>query len=90
MATFTWINKQGVQSSSGFVVQRTGRFTTEYREAGKTLVVEVESALVGNRSVIYYARSAFNSWSTDAAEQERVAANFRSALEFKGLVPQVG
>jgi hypothetical protein len=28
---FTYLNKQGVESDAGFVVQFTGRFTLEYR-----------------------------------------------------------
>ena len=41
---FTWLNKQGVQSDSGFIVQFTGRFTAEYREGGKIMTVALKLA----------------------------------------------
>ena len=41
---FTWLNKQGVQSDSGFIVQFAGRFTAEYREGGKIMTVALKLA----------------------------------------------
>jgi len=86
MTTFRWINKQGVESDTGFVVQRTGRFTEEYREAGRTLVIDVEGGFAGAEYVISYSRSSFASWSNDPKEQERVINNYRAALAFMGSV----
>ena len=87
MPKFEWLNKQGVKSDSGFVVQSTGRFTIEYSEGAKTLEVGVEAGFMGDKPVTSYSRSSFSKWSQDAKEQERVIANFRQALEFQGLVP---
>lgn len=87
MSDFRWLNKQGVESVSGFVVQFTGRFTAEYREGSRTLVVEVEDGVVGSQPAICYSRSAFNGWAASPAEQQRVADNFRAAMLFQGLVP---
>ena len=42
MAEFEWVNKQGVRSNQGFVVQRTGRYSMEYREGPHTLVFGVD------------------------------------------------
>lgn len=41
-----WLNKQGVESETGFVVQITGRLTVEYREDGRVVVVACEDGEV--------------------------------------------
>lgn len=87
MSNFTWINKQGVESSEGFAVQRTGRFAEEYRENGRFITIDVESGLSGGRSLTSYSRGSFEAWSSDPAEQQRVIANYRAALQFMGSIP---
>ena len=84
MTEFLWLNKQGVESDSGFVVQRTGRFTEEYREGGRVIVIEVEGGFMGDKHVTNFSRASFNSWSKDPVEQQRVIDNYRSALAFIG------
>ncbi|MFG6447631.1 hypothetical protein ACG0Z6_05170 [Roseateles sp. BYS180W] len=86
MATFSWINKQGVRSSDGFEVQFTGRFTAEYREGARHLAIEVEGA----DGLINFSPRAFERWANDSTvntqeEQARLLKNFLSALEFQGL-----
>jgi hypothetical protein len=88
MSTFRWLNKQGVESELGFVVQFTGRFTAEYREAGRVFVVDVEDGgQSGNKSNILYSRSSLLRSVSSQSERERVDANFRDAMLFQGLVP---
>jgi hypothetical protein len=89
---FTWLNKQGVQSDAGFVVQFTGRFTCEYRESGRILDLEVEDGVIGQQPCINVKRDAFASWSVAGgkhdfpqAEQLRMLQNFKDAMEFHGL-----
>ena len=89
---FTWLNKQGVESDTGFIVQRTGRFTCEYRESGRVLEVEVESGVIGQQPCINIKRDAFASWNVagvkhDIPEEEqlRMLQNFKDAMEFQGL-----
>jgi hypothetical protein len=89
---FRWLNKQGVLSESGFTVQFTGRFTCEYREAGKAIEIEVESGLIGDTPTISIKKNAFSKWSparafyeTPVDEQARLMKNLISALEFQGL-----
>lgn len=84
---FSWINKQGVRSSEGFEVQFTGRFTAEYREGARHLVVDVEGA--GNGDICFSPR-AFKRWANNSAanskqEQARMLKNFLAALAFQGL-----
>lgn len=93
---FTWLNKQGVQSDAGFLVQRTGRFTCEYREGGRIVELEVESGFLGDRPCINIKRDVFARW-TDAGveaeipeeQQVRMLQNFQAAMEFQGLTVAV-
>jgi|HigsolmetaAR202D_1030399.scaffolds.fasta_scaffold43118_2 hypothetical protein len=88
MSNFRWINKQGVESDLGFIVQFTGRFTAEYREAGRIFVVDVEDGgLSGDKSNILYSRSSLLRFIPSQSEQQRVETNFRDAMLFQGLVP---
>ena len=89
---FTWLNKQGVQSDAGFVVQFTGQFTCEYREGGRILELEVEDGVIGQQPCINIKRDAFASWNVagvthDILEEEqlRMLQNFKDAMEFQGL-----
>ena len=56
---FSWISKQGVRSDEGFEVQFTGRFTAEYREGAKFLVVDIESSGIG---LVDFDSRAFEKW----------------------------
>jgi hypothetical protein len=42
MMSFRWLNKQGVESSDGFVFQRMDRFYYHYIRAGSLLKIIVE------------------------------------------------
>jgi hypothetical protein len=84
---FTWMNKQDVRSTEGFEVQRTGRFTAEYREGSRRLVVYVEG---GSNGFVNFNRRCFERWGNSSMrnseqEQERMIKNFLAALEFQGL-----
>ncbi len=82
---FKWLNKQGVESDEGFVVQFTGRFTAEYRERGKSIEVAVEDGGGGAKPALVYSRSSFGH--LPEPDKERVIRNFRAALVFQGLEP---
>jgi hypothetical protein len=90
---FTWLNKQGVQSDRGFVVQVVDRFTIAYREAEKTLSVPVEFArLEDGKSCVSVSPHAFSRWDDDAPglmipleKQQEIFANFKAALKFQNL-----
>lgn len=88
----TWLNKQGVQSDAGFVVQRTGRFTCEYREHGYTLEFEIEAGRVGDTPCISVSSKVFSQWEGPCVENEsrieqqaRLLRNLKEAMEFQGL-----
>jgi len=87
---FTWINKQGVQSDRGFIVQFTGRFTAEYREGARVVSLAVEAGVSGGLQSIIVSPKAFRRWNNDRAvidpdNQERMFCNLREATEFQGL-----
>ena len=85
---FTWLNKQGVKSDLGFEVQRTGRFSAEYREGLKRITLDVESG--GPVPGLSISADAFLRWDGSSEvnapeEQQRLLKNFKDALEFEGL-----
>jgi len=89
---FTWLNKQGVQSDSGYIVQFTGRYTCEYREGSKRIEIAVEDGFFAGKPCINISKDAFAKWSpprpfyeTPREEQERLMKNLQDAIEFQGL-----
>jgi len=89
---FQWLNKQGVESSDGFIVQCVGRFETEYRENGKIMTIGHESGLGGGKSLLLITSGSFKRWDCDPktlslpiSEQERIFNNFKKAIEFQGM-----
>lgn len=87
---FTWLNKQGVESDLGFAVQRTGRFTAEYREHGKIITLDVESGLNGGLACIILDPDAFEHWDGEIDEipqkqRLEMLKNFEDAMGFQGV-----
>ena len=88
MTNFVWLNKQGVQGESGFVVQFTGRFSAEYREAGRIVHVDVEDGgQSGDKGHLLYSRSSLLRFASTESERKRIDTNFREAIIFQGLIP---
>lgn len=85
---FSWLNKQGVRSDRGFEVQRTGRFSAEYREGGKVAEFYVEAGGVQTPSIIVDP-GAFARWDDGTPisqdERTRIFENVRDAMAFQGL-----
>lgn len=87
---FTWLNKQGVQSDRGFVVQFTGRFSAEYREHGKMVTLIVEDGMSGGLPCIILDPGAFQHWDGESApipsgQRDQMFQNFKDAVEFQGM-----
>lgn len=89
---FTWLNKQGVKSDRGFVVQFTGRFTAEYREDGKTATLSIDYGISGGLPCISVAPNAFQRWDGDpptnkitSDQRDQLFKNLKEAIEFQGL-----
>ncbi len=85
---FKWLNKQGVESDRGFILQFTGRFSMEYREGSKTLTLVVEGGISGGRAFISVC-DPIRSWDDgpvlSSSERDRIVRNIREALEFQDL-----
>lgn len=85
---FTWLNKQGVRSDSGFELQFTARFAAEYREGERVKKLYVEG---GGRAITIYEGELQGLWDGIAnpferkKERDRILANIRAALAFQGL-----
>jgi len=86
---FTWLNKQGVQSDKGFVLQFTGRFSAEYRDGDKVVTLDVEDGMSGGMPCIILDPNAFIRWDDGVPIapdlQEHLYQNAKEAIEFQGL-----
>lgn len=88
---FTWLNKQGVQSEKGFVVQSIDRFAIEYREGARKRSVYVENGrTAGGALCVEIAPNAFAQWDGDQTvlsleKQSEMLQNFRDAMKFQGI-----
>jgi hypothetical protein len=86
---FTWLNKQGVRSDRGFEVQRTGRFSAEYKESGRVVKLYVESGICAGMPCIIVEPKAFERWDSgmliSAEQRAQMFQNLKEALEFQGL-----
>jgi len=87
---FTYVNKQGVKSDKGFVVQRTGRFTAEYQEGEKKISIELENDLLDNDKICEIIdANAFLKWDDGAfiptEKQLEILQNFKNAMNFQDI-----
>ena len=87
---FTWLNKQGVKSDKGFIVQSVSRFMIEYRENGKVISLSVERGLQPDgKACIYVYLDEFKKWGDGTpvlkSRQEEILQNFKDAMEFQGV-----
>ncbi|HLB56532.1 MAG TPA: hypothetical protein VJK30_04305 [Coxiellaceae bacterium] len=87
---FTWLNKQGVKSDKGFIVQSVARFVIEYREANKCISIEVESDYApGMKPIEKISMNILSKWDdgTPITEetQKEILKNFTEAMEFQGI-----
>jgi hypothetical protein len=89
---FRWINKQGVESDEGFVVQVLDRFTAAYREGARAITVPVEFAQRNGRACVSVDPLAFARWDEDAPgamisleEQQEILGKFKGAFLFQNI-----
>ncbi|MFI5444299.1 hypothetical protein [Polaromonas sp. UC242_47] len=87
---FSWLNKQGVSSSEGFVVQSVDRFSIEYREGAQVVTVAVEPGSFGGGPSVSIEPDAFSHWdnlrlTNSATKQTQMRENFVAAMKFQGI-----
>lgn len=83
------MNKQGVRSDTGFVVQFTGRFTATYQEGRNTVTLYVEDGIKEGKPCIIVTPNAFERWDDGTLipsnKRKELFDNFKKALNFQGL-----
>ena len=87
---FTALNKQGVQSDRGFIVQWMDRFTIEYREGANKISIYAESGRTAHGDLcVVIGRGAFKRWENDSPKisiplekQQEMLSNFTDAMQF--------
>lgn len=87
---FKWLNKQGVESDRGFIVQVVSRFLIEYIQRSKKISVHIEVDNVTSAEVtIVVHKFSFTSWDDGSHisenEQIQIIKNFKDAMNFQGV-----
>ncbi|MDR3492557.1 MAG: hypothetical protein P4M12_11070 [Gammaproteobacteria bacterium] len=88
--SFTWLNKQGVKSIHGFIVQCTGRFTSEYQEGPRKITINTDAGKLPNGKYCdIIASDAFSKWDDgipiSKEKQNEIFQNYKDAMEFQGI-----
>ena len=88
---FKWLNKQGVESKKGFIVQTVSRFVIEYKQHSKKIFLPIEvdyESSIDKVTVIVH-KSSFGKWDDEetisSEKQAEIIQNFKDALEFQGI-----
>ena len=82
---FRWLNKQGVESTDGFVLQRMDRYFYHYIEDDRVLKVIVEPGLLYEEIHVLslqHWQPPFGEDMIADADQKRIRANISTALDF--------
>lgn len=87
---FKWLNKQGVESDRGFIVQVVSRFEIEYKQQSKKILVHIEVDSVSSTGVsIVVHKSSFRCWNDGVqiseSEQAKIIINFIDAMNFQDI-----
>lgn len=88
---FKWLNKQGVESEKGFIVQAVSRFVIEYRQYSKTISLQVEVDFDSNtdKVTVIVHESSFRKWDDGETitlpKQTEIIQNFKDAMEFQDI-----
>jgi hypothetical protein len=88
---FSWITKQSVRHSDGFIVESVDRFTIAYIEKGKKISIEVENVRSPSGEFCVEIKSgSFLHWDGESmlipsTEQDRIEQNFIDAMKFQGV-----
>jgi hypothetical protein len=88
--SFKWLNKQGVESSKGFAVQCTGRFTSEYQEGFRKITINLEPGkLSDGKYCDIIGSDTFFRWDDGTPipkeKQAEILQNYKEAMEFQGI-----
>lgn len=92
---FVWLNKAGVASDQGFVVQRVERYAIEYREANRVMRLRGDAMFgnLGNASFGFELDAGwqmaiwqppFGNVQISQADRDRIIQNIKDAFTFMG------
>ncbi len=87
---FVWLNKQGVASDQGFVLQSVDRYAFEYREANRVARLKGESFRRDGRCGFGF--YGFPDWweppydKVPVAEVDRIINNIKEAMAFMDIL----
>ena len=86
---FKWLNKQGVQSEKGFIVQCVARFEVHYSEGAKVISIYVEPGIYEGNPCLSIQSDAFSRWMSgepiSTTKQKEIEKNFKDAMKFMGI-----
>jgi hypothetical protein len=87
---FKWLNKQGVESNKGFIVQVVSRFVIEYSQYSKKISVPIEIDYgAGGNVVVIVHKPSFEHWDDGdillPEKKSEIMLNFKGAMEFQGI-----
>lgn len=90
---FTWLNKQGVQSDKGYIVQCIDRFEIEYRENKKRISIYIEHGYSTDKPCVIVHSNEFREWEDGVPiselKQKEILQHFKAAMEFQGIRVEV-
>jgi hypothetical protein len=85
--TFRYLNKQGVESNRGFVVQITGRFSLEYRR--ESFCIECDTEIMPHPPGLTVQVPGLPFGNLTPARRAEIITEIRAALDFMGLAHEV-
>ncbi len=86
---FRYLNKQGVESDSGFAVQFTGRFSLRYRCGTFCLECDCDSGFLGGVSGVVVEVPPLPHGNLTPDRRSEIIREIREALDFMGLPNEV-
>ena len=90
---FTWLNKQGVKSDRGFIVQSINRFVIRYSELQGEIDLSVERGMNGGEAMIYVYDDEFYQWNDGRKiaeeKKQQILKNFIEAMNFQEVDVEV-
>lgn len=90
---FIWLNKQGVKSDKGFIVQSISRFVIKYTETMGGIDITVEDGFKDGKHFVYVYDKEFYQWSDgrkiSEEKKSQILNNFIAAMAFQGIGVEV-
>lgn len=90
---YTWLNKQGVRSDKGFVVQCMSRFVVRYSESQGAIDLSMELGKKGENIMIYVYDREFYRWNDgrkiSEEKKQQILSNFIDAMKFQEIDVEV-